>query len=98
MKQNTSTYGDGMIRWTEPIEVSVATGLIEIAKGEERPGPIALHYQVPPGEAPLEIGSSLPSRTMLHLLDGGKVARWPYRHSEFRLFINLSRHRHTNYL
>ena len=88
--QTNSTRGDGVLRWTEPIRVSVATGLIETAEGTEWSGPISLHYHgLPPGEAPLEVGSSLPSRTLLHLIEDGKVARWPYGHSELRLFINL---------
>jgi hypothetical protein len=84
MDQRTAEC-DGMVYWSEPIEVSVATEIIE----DDRP--LSLHYMLPPGSAPLEIGSSQPSRTWLHLvLDGGAVARWPYGHSCFRLLINLA--------
>lgn len=82
--------GDGMITWTEPIRVTLATGLIErLPDGSA--GPVALYSVVPPGRAPLEIGSSHPSRTWLHLREDGAVARWPYGHSCVRLFLNLDR-------
>jgi len=80
---------DGFLSWSEPIEVSLATGLIERdVDGSTRP--YSVHYRIPAGTAPLEIGSSLPSRTWLHLvLEGGSVARWPYGHDCIRLFVNL---------
>lgn len=80
---------DGTVEWSEPIGVSLATRLIECEPGGVT-RPISVHYMIPPGDAPLEIGSSLPSRTLMHLaMEGGSVARWPYGQSRFRLFVNL---------
>jgi hypothetical protein len=45
---------------------------------------------IQPGEAPLEIGSSLPSRTWLHLREDRAVARWPYGHDSFMLFVKVT--------
>jgi hypothetical protein len=88
MNQNCGD-GDGMVYWSEPIEVSMATGLIE-REPDGTTRPVSLHHFIPPGRATLEIGSSLPSRTWMHLtLEGGAVARWPYGHSCFRLLVNL---------
>lgn len=89
MTQNNADC-DGHVSWSEPIEVSAATGII----GQEADGttrPLSLHFMIPPGDAPLEIGSSHPSRTWMHLaIDSGAVARWPYGHSCLRLFVNLA--------
>lgn len=88
MDQHNGDF-DGMVRWSEPIEVSLATGLSE-RQPDGYMQPISAHYMIPPGAAPLEIGSSAPSRTWMHLVgEGGTVARWPYGHSCFRLFVNL---------
>lgn len=88
MEQNCGD-GDGMIAWTEPIEVTVSTRLTDLMPNGVR-YPHSLHLVIPAGKATLEIGSSLPSRTWMHLaLEGGAVARWPYGHSRFRLFVNL---------
>lgn len=83
--------GDGTVSWDEPIWVSLATGLID-RHPDGTTTPFPLHIKVPPGSAVLEIGSSLPSRTWEHLIwGGGSVARWPYGHSLFVLFLNLDR-------
>jgi hypothetical protein len=80
--------GDGLVEWSEPIRMSVATGLIDRdPDGSTRPLP--LRFMMPPGSAVLEIGQSLASRTWSHLvMDGGRVARWPYGHPRLWLFIN----------
>lgn len=81
--------GDGVLEWDEPIHVSLATGLIERAP-DGSTFPIPLHGMIPAGSAPLEIGSSLASRTLTHLtVDGSAVARWPYGHSLIWLFVNF---------
>lgn len=46
------------------------------------------HRILPPGQASLEIGTTLPSRTLLHMCGGG-VARWPYGSETVRLLVNL---------
>jgi len=89
MSQNNDGR-DGVVTWTEPIRVTLATGLIE-RHPDGSVGPVALHSVVPAGHAPLEIGSTHPSRTWLHLREEGAVARWPYGYPWFRLFLNLDR-------
>ncbi len=83
--------GDGLLSWSEPIEASLSTGIIgRDSDGRTRPVPV--HFMIPPGSAPLEIGSSLASRTWTHLvMDSGRVARWPYGHSRIRLLVNFDR-------
>jgi hypothetical protein len=80
---------DGIIKWTEPIEVTVCSGLSERTDSGVLL-PVPLHVMIQPGEAPLEIGSSLPSRTWLHLREDRAVARWPYGHDSFMLFVKVT--------
>jgi hypothetical protein len=80
---------DGTISWSAPIEVSLATGLID-RRPDGCTRPYSLHFMIPPGEADLEIGASLPSRTWMHLVvESGKLARWPYGQSCLWLFVDL---------
>lgn len=89
--QQHNDPGDGTVHWSEPIRVSLATGLIgRQADGTTHPLPV--RFLIPPGSAVLEIGTTLPSRTWAHLVNGsGKVARWPYGYDRFRLMVNLDR-------
>lgn len=67
---------DGSLTWSEPIRVSRSTG-----KGYEEDGqtfPYLERCLVPPRCVPLEIGTTLPSRTRLHMDQDSGVARWPY--------------------
>lgn len=88
MEQNCGD-ADGVVEWTEPIEVTVCSGLSEMGPGGIKM-PVPLHVMAQPGIAPLEIGSSLPSRTWLHLREQRAVARWPYGHARFRLFLKVT--------
>jgi hypothetical protein len=88
MKQHM-TEGDGMVRWSEPIRVSLLTGLIA-RKPDGTTWPLPVSFLVPPGSALLEIGSTLPSRTWSHLVERtGRVARWPYDRDRIRVMLNL---------
>lgn len=58
--------GDGYLRWDAAVRATVWRG--------EAIGEVTL----PPNEVPLEIGATLASRTALHLIEDGAVARWPY--------------------
>lgn len=60
---------DGEIAWLEPLGVLSAE---EVRSG--RPPEAVL----PPDEAPLEVGYTFPSRTLLHLFEEGAIWRWPY--------------------
>lgn len=79
--------GDGTLTWDEPIQVEQATGLID-KHPDGSTAPIVVRYKIQPGSMPLEIGSTLPSRTYEHLAWGSGVARWPYGHSVIHLFIS----------
>jgi hypothetical protein len=88
MRQN-NREGDGMLRWSEPIRVTLLTGLID-RNADGTTWPLPVSFLVPPGSAVLEIGSTLPSRTWTHLVDRtGRVARWPYGYDRIRLMLNL---------
>jgi hypothetical protein len=87
MRQNNAE-GDGILTWDKPARVSLATGLID-RRPDGSTSPLLVTFTIPPGSAVLEIGSSLPSRTLAHLTETGKVARWPYGYSRIRLFVNL---------
>jgi hypothetical protein len=90
MRQNNER-GDGVLRWSEPVTVQMATGLID-RREDGSTCPLLLHFRIPPGRAPLEIGSTLPSTTFMHLSMDGGVARWPYGYSRIHLFVNLGPH------
>lgn len=77
---------DGVLRWSEPIQMEVATG-----KGIVHPDgttqPEIVVREIPPGSAPLEIGTSFASNTLMHLRRNRAVARWPYGHDRIRLLV-----------
>ena len=76
---------DGILTWDEPISISLATGI-----RDDDGITLAVHYMIPPGWAPLEIGNTPPSRTWQHLIwEEGTLARWPYGHEWIRLFVNF---------
>jgi hypothetical protein len=78
---------DGWLEWHSPITVNRSVGVAFYASGTELPGPILVRHVIPPGGVPLEVGSSLPSRTYLHAIEDNGVARWPYDSTWMRLFI-----------
>lgn len=87
-KQSVDSFGDGILEWAEPIEIEVATGEFTINL-DGTTGQKTKLITIDPGWAPLEIGSTQPSRTMLHFLDEEIVARWPYGHEWVTLFVGL---------
>jgi hypothetical protein len=64
---------DGTVSWDQPITVDVSPGPTDDGSSAR-----AVPAIVPPGAVPMEIGYSLPSRTLLHIREDGGVARWPY--------------------
>ena len=66
---------DGFLSWSTPIEVEAGSVCVT----------------VPPGRVPLEIGSTKPSRTLLHVAMDHGVARWPYASEDIHLFVNLGK-------
>jgi hypothetical protein len=82
---------DGYLEWDEPIlvERTVAASLLPSCPRDYAERLIMPHH-IGPGRVPLEIGYTMPSRTLCHLdIDGG-VARWPYDADVITLFVNLT--------
>lgn len=81
---------DGFLHWTQPIVATRSTGvaLLEPQHGETA---VVAPRTIGAGRAPLEIGYTLPSRTLAHLKREGRVARWPYDSEIITLVINLPR-------
>lgn len=79
---------DGTLKWDAPIVLDAATGVVLLdscRRGVKQP--VSIVTTVAPGWAPLEIGTTLASRTLLHLLEEGAVARWPYGSDCIRLLV-----------
>jgi hypothetical protein len=68
---------DGWLEWSDPIEAQVCTNETFAGDGGRREH-VQVMVRIEPDRIPLEIGSTLPSRTRLHLVESGGVARWPY--------------------
>jgi hypothetical protein len=97
MGQNCADQ-DGVLSWAEPLHISRPTGQFFY------PSPCKLDGQAPlveltvgvaPRSVPLEVGDSWPSRTYMHLVQHGAVARWPYGSKLIWLFINFEHHNTT---
>jgi len=52
---------------------------------------VASRVKIDPGRAPLEVGYTMPGRTLGHLRTEGFLARWPYSWRRIGLFFQLSR-------
>jgi hypothetical protein len=92
MHQNGAD-SDGVVWWDEPLKISRSTGahFFPSACRKETYSLITYPTMRDPGSAPLEVGDSWPSRTLLHLWEDGAVARWPYGSKLIWLFINYKR-------
>lgn len=88
-KQNCASR-DGELRWAEELEISRPTGLYFYEDSCERAAqtPMVRPATRPAGWAPLEVGDSWPSRTLMHLWQHGTVARWPYGSNLIWLFLS----------
>ena len=81
---------DGSFRWTRPIKVETSTERTKITPdGGIRT--ITAPVAIKPGELPLEIGDTFPSRTILHLAEEGGVARWPYGTDWISILVDMTR-------
>lgn len=80
---------DGALKWDRPIQVDAATGAVFLdACRSAAKQPVAAVQTVADEWAPLEIGYTLPSRTLMHVLQEGAVARWPYGSDFIWLFVH----------
>jgi hypothetical protein len=84
--EQSNAEGDGEVCWTASIRAQRSTG--RPISGGATPSPQLSAHEVPPGCVPLEIGLTFPSRTLLHLLKHGGVARWPYQSTVVALLLN----------
>jgi hypothetical protein len=79
---------DGWLEWSAPITVRRSVGAAYYPSTVDDATPVTILQEVPPGTVPLEIGSTPPSRTSLHLHEDRGVARWPYEATCLWLFIS----------
>jgi hypothetical protein len=73
---------DGVFGWRKPIEMY----LIAPDTPEEYEV-----IEVPPTILPLEVGTTMGSRTLLHLMEDRGIARWPYGHDILHCFYVVDR-------
>jgi hypothetical protein len=84
--EQSHAEGDGEFSWAAPVRAQRSTG--RSLSGDATPRPELIAHEVPPGCVPLEIGLTFPSRTLMHLLKHGGVARWPYQSTVVALLLN----------
>lgn len=79
---------DGWLTWKNSITVTKSVGAAFFSSGFCHPAPIVRPIKIPAGQVPLEIGTTKPSRTVLHLIEERGVARWPYNSEIITVFIS----------
>jgi hypothetical protein len=79
---------DGWLEWHSPITVNRSIDEAYYPSAIDEPTPIRMRHVIPPGRVPLEVGSTLPSRTFMHTFMDSGVARWPYEATRIRLFVS----------
>jgi hypothetical protein len=88
MAQNAADQ-DGSFAWTDDVRGIRSTGIATINGCESIP--VMTPYRVYPATAPLEVGTTLPSRTLMHLRVEGAVAHWPYGCSRLAVIVDTDR-------
>lgn len=90
MTQNGADF-DGVLNWDQPIRLERGTGAYYYEDSCSSTTQSRLTYlaTASPSWAPLEVGDSWPSRTLMHLHQFGAVARWPYGSKFILLFTNF---------
>lgn len=76
--EGTSHHGDALLSWAADLMMPWVDG-----NSLETEGPLTDWTHT----APLEIGHTDASRTFLHLLESGIIARWPYRSADLWVFF-----------
>lgn len=89
MDQNGAD-SDGALIWDAPVTLWRALGFRVLGQ-QGLYGSLHAPFTAQPGRAPLEVGYTLPSRTMAHLMVEGQVGRWAYGDDEICLLIDLTR-------
>jgi hypothetical protein len=79
---------DGTVAWSEDIIVTRSTGVPYTADCVT-PESLTIPLTVRSFRVPLEVGTTMPSRTLLHLEEDGGVARWAYGSADLYVLLNL---------
>lgn len=79
---------DGKVAWTEDVIVTRSTG-VSYTAGCAVPESLTIPTVVGSFRVPLEVGTTMPSRTLLHLEEDGGVARWAYDSTDLYILLNL---------
>jgi hypothetical protein len=78
---------DGRLQWDRLIRIERSVGVAYYDHGS--PSPLLVTQAIEPSSVALEIGMTHPSRSLLHLLQAGGVARWPYKSDAVTLLLNM---------
>ncbi|MGW0311996.1 hypothetical protein [Streptomyces flavidovirens] len=89
MSQNGADC-DGLLAWDEPVNLWRALG-VRVLHEKGLHGSLHAPFEVRPWTVPLEVGYTWPSRTAVHLMMEGAVARWAYDDNEICLLLDLPR-------
>lgn len=89
MHQNGAD-ADGVLSWDEPIAVERSTGT-SFFDTDGQQYPVCVATALSAASVPLEVGYTLPSRTLMHLKVEGGVAHWPYGDGTLCLLVNMER-------
>jgi len=82
---------DGTLTWATHISMTRSTGVpLLLTCHADEPTPVYTTAHVPPRTVPLEVGYTMPSRTLLHLNHRGGVARWPYGSEDIYLLVRVT--------
>ncbi|MFI6140286.1 hypothetical protein ACIBCC_19125 [Streptomyces griseus] len=81
---------DGTLWWDKPVNFWRALGVRTLHQ-QGIHGSLHAPFEVRPWRVPLEVGYTLPSRTLMHLAVEGAVARWAYEDDEVCLLLDLAR-------
>jgi len=79
---------DGTLAWSESIVATRSTG-VAYTGGCAAPEPLTAPATVRPARIPLEVGTTMPSRTLQHLEEDGGVARWAYGSTDLYVLLNM---------
>lgn len=73
---------DGRISW----DFELGANSTRVLDGDEHEN---LKVWIGPGSAPLEVGTTAASRTLLHIMQDGRVCRWPYDSEDALLIFKI---------
>ena len=73
---------DGELHW----DVAITLAITRLDADNQQ---VFCHTTRAPAHAPLEVGYTMPGRTLGHLRTERMVARWPYSHNRVGIFVQL---------